>query len=424
MAAPPRRSPAATAVVALAVGATTPLWGYLGVLTAASLSPRRAIRQGDRTRRFAILVPAHDEAAVIGRALDAFKNLDYPADKVEMHVVADNCTDETASIVRAAGFTAHERTAPDRPGKGHALNWLFDVVDGVDDPPDAYVIVDADTSLEPGFLAAIDDTMTDGAQAVQGFYGVRDPERSTAAGIRYAALACRHHTRPLGRNRLGASCGLYGNGMAFDRQVLRGRRWTGHLVEDAEFQMELLLDGCPVVYAPGARLHAEMPDTLAASATQNRRWEQGRMMLLRRYAGPLLRRLGRRATTDRRATLDALADHLVPPLSIVVTAQVTTLGAALGVRVVDRGRLARSLPVVALVGTATIVGHVVVSLVAVGAPSSVYRALLGAPRAIWWKLGLWAGVARSDEVDWVRTERNPGHAVPDGPAPPPGGRPR
>ena len=78
-----------------------------------------------------------------------------------------------------------------------------------------------DTTLETGFLAAMDAAFADEDVAVaQGFYGVRETEESPAAALRYAALACRHHLRPLGRTRLGGSSGLFGNGMAFRRDVI------------------------------------------------------------------------------------------------------------------------------------------------------------------------------------------------------------
>ena len=129
-----------------------------------------------------------------------------------------------------------------------------------------------------------------GALVVQGQYRVRDSGASPAAGLRAIALALRHHLRPLGRTALGGSSGLYGNGMAFRSSVLRGRSWSNHLTEDLELQMELLLDGIPVAYAPDAVVEAAMPSTLEASATQNERWERGRVELARRYVPRLLRR--------------------------------------------------------------------------------------------------------------------------------------
>ena len=118
-----------TAFAATATAAPGAAAGYLGVLTVASLrSPRRLDAPAFR-RRFSVMIPAHDEEAVIARTLDSMSALDYPVDLFEIHVVADNCTDRTADIVRAAGFTVHERSNTESPGKGAALNWLIERIE-------------------------------------------------------------------------------------------------------------------------------------------------------------------------------------------------------------------------------------------------------------------------------------------------------
>jgi hypothetical protein len=393
-------------VLVLAGVATALPAAYLGVLTAAGFRPppRLATHRTPRTR-FAVLVPAHDEARTIGPALAAFDALDYPTELFGVHVVADNCSDDTGAVVREHGWTAHERVAPDEPGKGPALNWLHDRLVEQQVDFDAAVVVDADTSLDPGFLRAMDAALDAGAVAAQGYYSVRDPEASPATSFRYAALACRHHLRPLGRNRLGASCGLYGNGMVFTRDVLRGRRWTGHLVEDAEFQMELLLDGHRVTYVPDARLLAEMPHDVEGATSQNRRWERGRIEMAQRYVPRLVRRL-RHGRGRRVALADATLDHLVPPVSVLVVAQVATAGAALAGTLFG-SRLARRVLVTESVALATVAAHVLAGLAAVGAPSRHYRSLLSAPAIIVWKARLWLSVTHDDgEVAWTRTRRN------------------
>ena len=78
------------------------------------------------TTRFRILVPAHNEEALIADTMRALAAMTYPRELFEVHVVADNCTDATAALVRAAGFNAHERDDLTNPGKGPALGWLFD----------------------------------------------------------------------------------------------------------------------------------------------------------------------------------------------------------------------------------------------------------------------------------------------------------
>src|SRR5262249_20313785 len=155
-----------------------------------------------------------------------------------------------------------------------------------------------------GFLAAMDRRFQAGAAAVQGYYGVRQAFDSTPSALRYCALACRHHARPLGRNAIGGSCGLFGNGMAFRRDVIETREWTDHLVEDMEFQLELLLAGVTVEYEPEAEVEAEMPTTFAASVTQHQRWETGRAQIARQYLPRLFQRLVKPGPARRVAVAD------------------------------------------------------------------------------------------------------------------------
>lgn len=406
-----RRSVLAPAAGLLSCLAAAPT-AYLALLSASGVASarrdrRRPTRSGGDTR-FAVLIPAHDEEASIGDAVRALVDQRYPTDRRSVHVVADNCTDRTADAAARAGADVHVREAPEDPGKGAALNWLTERIIGDGTATaDALVVVDADTVADPSFLAALDRAFRQGADAVQGLYGVRDPEASESVALRYAALACRHHLRPLGRAALGASCGLYGNGMAFRAELLRDRRWTGHLIEDMEFQLALLLDGIPVRYVPDARIAAEMPTTLGQADSQNERWEAGRIQLARRFAGPLARRVVRGGSLRRRVYADALIDQLVPPLSVLAALDVAALGlGALSFAVrPSPGRAVA--PVVGAGAVLVLVAHVVVALVAVRAPAGVYRALLASPRAIVWKLALLGRVARRpDRVDWTRTARN------------------
>jgi cellulose synthase/poly-beta-1,6-N-acetylglucosamine synthase-like glycosyltransferase len=385
--------------------------GYLGVISVAGTSRARTrSTPGSRRTRFVILVPAHNEGAVIADAVRSLKQLAYDAHLFQVHVVADNCSDDTADIVRSLGCHVHERGDTVNPGKGPALNWLFDRVDASEFDFDVTVVVDADSIVDPEFLSAMDHAFANGAIVAQGFYSVREPEASAAAGLRFSALACRHHLRPLGRSRLGASVGLYGNGMAFERTVLRRRRWSGHLVEDAEFQMELLLnDGVLVTYVPDARLEAEMPKSLEAATSQNARWERGRIEVARRYVPTLVHRLGRGPMRRRIAFVDAIADLLVPPLSVLVLLQTVSLAGNLASSVAGSPR-ARRRSLLDAIALSTVVLHVVAGLRAVGAPRSVYASLSGAPRMIAWKLGVWLrALGPGSEVTWQRTQRNSEH---------------
>lgn len=398
---------ATEATLTTTTAASALIGAYLAVLTVAG-ARRIPLSQpaGTCSTRFAILVPAHDEELVIADALQSFHDLDYDHDRFAVHVVADNCTDRTADVVRANGWTVHERHAPESPGKGPALNWLFDRLD-IDGAFDVAIVVDADSIVAPGFLHALDRAFLAGAQVAQGHYGVREPSESTSAAMRFAALACRHHVRALGRCRLGASAGLYGNGMAFRRDVLRRHRWTGHLVEDAELQMELLLgDATRVVYVPSARLEAEMPGSFEAATSQNARWEAGRVDVAKRYVPALARRALRPQSGRRVAYVDAIADHLVPPLSVVVLLQTCTLVADT-VGVVTGSRPARIRFVIDALAGGCVIAHVLSSLWSVRAPRAVYSSLTRVPGALAWKTRVWLkALSPAADVSWERTRRN------------------
>ena len=101
-----------------------------------------------------MLIAARNEASVIGHLLDSIHRQDYPADKVTVCVVADNCTDDTAAMAREWGALVTERHS-DQVGKGYALSHLLSWLAREGYTFDAYLVLDADNLLAPGYLAAI-----------------------------------------------------------------------------------------------------------------------------------------------------------------------------------------------------------------------------------------------------------------------------
>lgn len=345
--------------------------------------------------RLAVLIPAHDEEALIGATVDSVLASDYPPELLQVHVIADHCTDRTAEIATRHGAIVHEHSRPG--GKGAALSYALDRLSAGEPRPDAVAVVDADTLVDPDCFREAVAWLDADHHAVQAYYGVRDPATTPVTALRAAALAVRHYVRPLARTSVGGSCGLFGNGMVFRFDTADAHRWSSHLTEDIELQLDLLLAGERIAFAPAARVVAEMPTTLAASTTQNERWERGRLEMLRRYGPRLLRRGPHRA-----ARIDAAADLALPPFSLLAAA---TVGAtALGVIAGPRRRRAAMLGAAAASVQA---GHLLSGLVMTRAPWAVYRSLLHAPRLVWWKVALWTRVARRDEATpWTRTARN------------------
>ncbi len=379
----------------------------IGIAAHGELRDQRAKGWSDRSpsTRFRILIPAHNEELLIKDTVAAARELRYPAHLYEIHVVADNCTDRTAEIADEAGAHVHRRRAPDNPGKGPALTWLLAALP-TGEPHDAFIILDADTVVEPDMLRAFDASFADGAEVVQGHYAVRGEGAGGEVDLRSAAFAVRHLVRPAGRVRLGGSSSLYGNGMAFSERIARAFPWSSHLTEDLDMGLRLLLAGETVDFAPRAVVRGEMPNTLDAATSQHERWESGRRSVTKTYLPRLLAAANGKRHGKRWAYIDASLDIAMPPFGTL--AAVTGAGAA-GFALAGTGRTRSIGAAIGLgsIGLQTL--HILASLRLAGAPFSVYRSLLRAPLNIVWKIGVLGRTLRHGPTDWVRTSRNDDH---------------
>jgi 1,2-diacylglycerol 3-beta-glucosyltransferase len=378
---------------------------YLMVLAVASLGCRR-VPAASRRLRFDLVVPAHDEEAGIGRTVKSLLALEWPADRFRVIVVADNCSDATADRATEAGAYVLERREARRRGKGYALDFAFAhaLRAGF---ADAVVVVDADTVVSPNLLAAFAARLESGADAVQAEYGVLNANASWRTRLMALAFALFHDVRSRGRERLGVSCGLRGNGMCFSVAALRRvphRAFS--VVEDVEYGIRLGETGIRVHYADEAAVFGEMASGAAASTTQRERWEGGRLALLRAHGTPLLAR----ALSARDPILADLAlDVLVPPLSWIVlyTGSGTIVAAALRL---EGGGVANAVAPW-LVSCAFIAVYVVRGIQLSGMGLRGVLTLSTAPFYVTWKLALLVQRATrrsaSQQTQWIRTAREP-----------------
>ena len=64
----------------------------------------------NKEHKFMAIIPAHNEEKVIKNLIESLKEQNYPKDKLDIYVIADNCTDNTAPIAKNAGAIVYERT--------------------------------------------------------------------------------------------------------------------------------------------------------------------------------------------------------------------------------------------------------------------------------------------------------------------------
>lgn len=370
---------------------------YVALLALAARRPRAP--EPRTAIRFDVIVPAHDEEGGIEATVQSLFTMAYPTDHFRVLVIADNCTDRTARIARGAGARVIERHDAGRRGKGYALATAIDQ-SAADAFADAVVVVDADTLVSANLLGALAARIREGAQAMQAEYEVRNPDASWRTRLTAIAFALFHTTRSFGRERLGLSCGLRGNGMCFTHALLREvpHRATS-IVEDIEYGIALGLRGIRVVYVAEAAVAGEMPERGAAAASQRERWEQGRRLLVRQYLPALVRR----AVTRRDPiALDLAVDLMVPPLTSLVMASILGVTASLYAAVHGITAWIAGLWLVSLVALIVYVSRGL-QLSGLGLRGLVF--LAWAPVFAVWKLTLVLRPNKRRAPEWVRTAR-------------------
>jgi cellulose synthase/poly-beta-1,6-N-acetylglucosamine synthase-like glycosyltransferase len=363
---------------------------YLTLLSLAALRRSRgAVTPKGLAPRVAIVVPAHNEGSGLCRTLDSLKRELIGAPHAQLLVIADNCSDDTATVARTAGVRVLERRDAQHHGKGHALAYAFAHTTEVD----WYIVVDADTDVAPGFLHAMCAAMRDDCAALQCRYRVRDALASRRATLADVALAAWNVLRPRGRAALGLSAGILGNGFALARRTVVCVPYAAHsIVEDVEYHQLLLQAGLKVDWVDGTEVRGEMPEG-AAAARQRARWEGGRLRLMAtrapRLAAGLLRGRWR------------LADPLLDLLTLPLTWLSGLLLLALMLGATGQAAWAGA-------GLLLLAAHVTLALRLAGAQPAHWRALLGVPAYLVWKLGLaGATFTAARRNHWVRSTRRP-----------------
>lgn len=373
--------------------------------------PRPGDPVGERGQgHVAFVVPAHNEEADIEETLRGL--IATVDDNASIHIVADNCSDKTAELVRAF-VKEHEKTAGARViklwerhhetlrSKGYALEWALPQVFAWSDSSESKLgparfvcIIDADALLSEGSLALVRKKLAEGHDVLQSSYlfGKGLGVRNEVMRIASAAII----VRGLGRAAIGLSDTLKGNGMFFRREVLEEIPWCAYsLAEDLEYTMLLLAKGKRVHVMDGSSVSGKMSATEKGETDQRLRWEGGRLDVVRKETPVLLRRL---VTQPSLQTLDILIELLIPPLGLLVGLQ----AAALIVTFLLPGQSY----VILLGAWALLTSYVVISVPVAGLPLKTFLALAYVPIYVAWKIALiprtWIA---SRSKRWVRTAR-------------------
>lgn len=246
-----------------------------------------------KMHKLAVISCARNESGVIGGLIDSIKGQDYPCELIQVFVVADNCTDNTAEVARNHGAVVYERFNKVQVGKGYALDYVLKKLDedyGID-AFDAFIVFDADNVLKPNFITEINKTFSDGYRVVTSYrnsknYG--DGWRAGASGLWFL-----RESKYLNgsRMRIGACPQCDGTGFLFSNSIrLENGGWPFHtLTEDYEFTCNSVVKGEKFGYCEDAVFYDDQVKGLRQSWNQKLRWTKGGLQVFLLYWKKLLR---------------------------------------------------------------------------------------------------------------------------------------
>jgi len=241
------------------------------------------------SHRFCLVLPAHDEANVIGSTVKRLRDINYPAENFQIHIIADHCSDDTAEISRQAGAIVHERDEGPRTGKGAALAWGLKRILTSEDI-DALVIFDADTQVDPEFLHVMDIRLSHGEQVIQGQHVISNPSEGWLPGLIWAMFLIDNIFQNQGRANIGWSAKNMGDSICLRADILRQMGWGEGLTEDYQFRQRLLLNDICIAYEQSAIGYGEAPANLKQARPQRLRWIRGTQTANQQFARELLKK--------------------------------------------------------------------------------------------------------------------------------------
>jgi len=377
------------------VAVTLPLVLELALVTAASLLPARKPRaavQPATEYPLAVIIPAHNEELLVARCVRSVLESAAPGGNTRVFVVAHNCSDSTAAEARKAGAEVLVYDDPAARGKGFALSHGFDHALAVGSQ--AVMVIDADSVVSKNLVPAVKCLLAGGADAVQCRYEMESSTEKTSGRLAAVALRAFNVIRPRGRDRLGLSAGIFGNGFALTRSLLNEVPYGAFsVVEDLEYHIHLVLARKRVHFLEGVLVSASLPASKQGENVQRSRWEGGRFRAARTWTWPLLRQV----LAGRFRMAEPLFDVAGLPMAYGVFALLLTLLIPVpGIRIY------------ALISLLIAASHVLAAAFAGPDVLKTLGYLAMAPVYIAWKLRLLPAVLRGSrgQAAWVRTNRD------------------
>lgn len=278
------------------------LYTLMGIVTAhfaffaiLGIFAKKRFPKTEEKLRYGILIPTRNEEKVVGKLIESIRSADYPQDKLDIFVIAHNCTDETARVAREAGARVYEYNNSAERRKGYAMKYLVDRVNeeyGVDSY-DGFFVFDADNILDGQYFSKMNDAFVanDRKHIITSYRNSKNFGSNVMAAMYglYFGYTCRFEAR--GRAVVGSGTRVAGTGFLINSKHFRDGWNYFTLSEDTELTADCLLDNVKVIYCDDAIFYDEQPTTFRVMWNQRLRWAKGHLSVFQTKGKPLFKSL-------------------------------------------------------------------------------------------------------------------------------------
>ena len=239
-------------------------------------------------RTIALVIFAHDEAAIIRDTVLSARQAVGKRDG--LFVIADNCTDLTAEIAREAGAAVLIRENKKHLGKGAALGWFVKYHWHLLRNYRMLVVLDADSVIEPDFLALVRAEIKDGDQVMQCLVKPIGYEHSHISTLIALSELVEQSMFERIREKLGWPVRLRGTGMVIDPHILYSvAEELQTELEDIALTLLMAGKGIKVKRLETIWVGDPKPTEPASASRQRARWFRGQWNALWIYRKEIMK---------------------------------------------------------------------------------------------------------------------------------------